>query len=257
LEDDSVRAVDFVATAAAWGWLGLTLVLFDPVLRIASLLGAEPMDRAVGLMCRVLGGSIRAGLGRLELEGLENIPPQGSYIVVSNHQSLVESFLPLWLLQHLRPRYIAKKPLGGWIPAVSFNLRRGGHCLIDREDREEALAAIAELGRRVDSGEVSALIFPEGTRSVDGRINPFKPAGLATLLQTAPRAEILPMLVHGGNHVFPRGLPRVRAGSTVRVQFWPVLVRGDSDVEETIERIRQVLTSRFAELEARFGSPPA
>lgn len=257
MEDNPVRAVDFVATAGAWGWFGLTLVVFDPVLRVARMLGAEPMDRAVGLMCRVLGGSIRAGLGRLELEGLENIPPQGSYIVVCNHQSLVESFLPFWLLRHLRPRYIAKRALGRWIPAISFNLRRGGHCLIDRTDREGALAAIAELGRRVDSGEVSAFIFPEGTRSQDGRMNPFKPAGLATLLRTAPRADILPMVVHGGNHVFPRGFPRVQAWSTVRVQFMPVLERGDSDVEETIEQIRQVLTGRFAELEARFGSPPA
>ena len=163
MEDNPVRTVDFVATAGAWGWFGLTLVVFDPVLRVARMLGAEPMDRAVGLMCRVLGGSIRAGLGRLELE-LENIPPQGSYIVVCNHQSLVESFLPFWLLRHLRPRYIAKRALGRWIPAISFNLRRGGHCLIDRTDREGALAAIAELGRRVDSGEVSAFIFPEGTR---------------------------------------------------------------------------------------------
>ncbi|NMA26473.1 MAG: hypothetical protein GX934_01755, partial [Burkholderiales bacterium] len=48
-----MRAVDFIATAAAWGCLGLTLVFFDPVLRVASLLGAEPMDRAVGLMCRL------------------------------------------------------------------------------------------------------------------------------------------------------------------------------------------------------------
>ncbi len=250
-----MRPVDLLATVGAWGWFGLTLVVFDPVLRLARILGEEPMDRAVGLMCRALGCSIRAGLGRLEIEGLENIPAQGRYIVVCNHQSLVESFLPFWLLQHLRPRYIAKRALGRWIPAISFNLRRGGHCLIDREDRERALEAIAELGRRVDSGEVSAFIFPEGTRSADGRMNPFKPAGLATLLRTAPQAAILPMVVHGGNRVFPRGLPRVQAGSTVRVQVLPLLAREGRDVEATIERIREVLAGRFAELEERFGSP--
>ena len=248
-----MRPLDLAATAGAWSWFVLTLGVFDPVLRVARLFGEESLARAASLMCRVLTGSIRAGLGRLEVQGLENVPRGARLVVVCNHQSLVESFLPFWVLDHLRPRYICKKVLGRWIPGVSYNLRRGGHCLIDRSDRQQAVEAIARLGHRVDAGEVSAVIFPEGTRSADGRMNPFKPAGLATLLRMAPRARILPMVVHGGNLVFPRGRPRVRAGSTVRVRFLPVLERQDEEVEVTIERIQAAMSACFAGLERQHG----
>lgn len=248
-----MRPLDLVATVGAWSWLTLTLLVADPFLRVAALFGERAMDRAASRMCRLLAGSIRAGLGRLELQGLENVPRGARLVVVCNHQSLVESFLPFWVLDHLRPRYISKRALGTWIPGVSYNLRRGGHCLIDREDRHQAVAAIESLGRRVEAGEVSAVIFPEGTRSADGRMNPFKPAGLSALLKAAPRAAILPMVVHGGNRVFPRGLPRVRAGSTVRVRFLPVVDRQDEDVMATIEHLQEILTGTFAEMEACYG----
>ena len=249
-----MRPRDLLATAGAWSTFALTLCAFDPVLRVARAFGEEPMDRAVSTMCRVLAGSIRAGLGRLEVEGLDRVPRNGRLLIVSNHQSLVESFLPLWFLDHLRPRYIAKRDMGRFIPAVSYNLRRAGHCLIDRGDREQALEAIEGLGRRVAAGEVSALIFPEGTRSATGQLNEFKFAGLATLLRAAPHADVLPMVVHGGNLVFPRGRPRVRAGSTVRIRLLPVLRRREEDVDPVIERVREVLTGTFEDLEARYGA---
>src|SRR6516165_8148604 len=73
-----------------------------------------------------------------------------------------------------------------WIPSVSYNLRRGGHVLIDRSDAPAALEAIRALGRRVRNGGVSAMIFPEGTRARVGDLGPFKTAGTLALLEEAP-----------------------------------------------------------------------
>ena len=61
------------------------------------------------------------------------------------------------------------------------------------------------------------------------------------------------MIVHGGNRVFPRGRPRVRAGSTVRVRLLPVLHRQGREVDEMCQRVRETLEAVFAEMEARYG----
>lgn len=246
-----MRPFDLVGTVGAWTVFAGTLFVFDPVLRIARAFGERPMDRAVSAMCRVLSWSIPAGLCRLRLEGLENVPPGGRVIVVSNHQSLVESFLPLWALDHLRPRFVAKREMASWIPAVSFNLRAAGHCLISRKDRDGSVEAIRGLGRRVAAGECSAMIFPEGTRSASGLLNRFKLAGLAALIEEAPGVPILPVVFHGGHRVFPRGKPRVRAFSTVTMRVMPAMEREERALDEFVSLVHGVLTATFAELEGR------
>lgn len=214
---------DGMATVGAWGWFGANLLVFDPILRVSSLVGPRSLERAAAVMCHSLAFSVRTGMCELRLHGQENIPPNGRVIVICNHQSLVESFVPFWLLETLRPKFVAKKVMGKWIPAVSFVLRRGGSCLIDRHNHVQALAAIADLGKRVHAGDASAMIFPEGTRSTVGKLGKFRPTGLVTLMRQAPNAAILPMVVHGGDRVFPKGRPRVQAGSVVDVSFLPLI----------------------------------
>lgn len=245
--------VDLFATVGTWSWFVLTLVVFDPVLRFSRLFGERPMDRAVSAMCRCLSWCIPLGLCRLRIEGRENAPRDGRLIVVSNHQSLVENFLPLWVLDHLRPRYVAKSSMGRWIPAVSYNLRRLGHALIDRGDRVQALAAISRLAERMKAGEISTMIFPEGTRSRTGQMSTFKRAGLAVLLDAAPDTPVLPVVFHGGNRVFPRGLPRVRAFSTVRMKVLPPVERLGRSVEEMVELLGALLRTEFEQMQAEAG----
>lgn len=244
-----MRPFDILATVGAWSVFGLTALAFDPVLRVSRQFGEGPMDRAVSVMCRCLSWSIPAGLGRLRLEGLENVPRNGRVLIISNHQSLVENFLPLWVLDHLRPRYVAKREMAKWLPSVSYNLRRAGHCLISRQDRDGSVEAIRGLGRRVVAGECSAMLFPEGTRSSTGEINPFKYAGLSALLEAAPSVPVLPVVFHGGNCIFPRGKPRVRAFSTVTMRVLPLLDR-DRPVDEMVPVIQDLLSSTFEALDA-------
>lgn len=251
-----MRPLDLLATAGAWTVFGLTVVAFDPVLRVARQFGDGPMDGAVSAMCRVLSLSIPAGLGRLRMEGLEHVPRNGRIIIVSNHQSLVENFLPLWIFDHLRPRFIAKREMAKWIPSVSYNLRAAGHCLISRKDRDGSVEAIRCLGAKVASGECSAMIFPEGTRSATGLINPFKYAGFAALLEAAPDAPVMPVVFHGGNCVFPRGKPRVRAFSTVTMRVLPPLEREDRPVDEVVGVVHKLLTATFDEIDAASRNRP-
>ena len=93
------------------------------------------------------------------------------------------------------PKFISKKELGKGIPSVSFNLRHGGALLIDRKNPKKSIQAIQDFGKRLTEKKHSAIIFPEGTRSRDGKIKPFQKAGLSTLIENMPDALVVPISI--------------------------------------------------------------
>ncbi|MBQ7529591.1 1-acyl-sn-glycerol-3-phosphate acyltransferase [bacterium] len=241
-----MKIFNFLATVSAWSVFVFFVLLFDPILRISSLFGQKSIEKVMQIFCHCLSWSIWAGFCKLKIEGKENIPNRGGLIIVGNHQSLVESFLPFDLLYKLRPKYVAKQVLGRWIPSISFVLRNGGHCLIDRKDHERALNSITQLGKKIDSEGISTIIFPEGTRSLQGDLQNFKTGGLNALLEEAPQAPILIMLIHNGTKIFPKGLPRVEAGSTVTVKFLPLIERDNfNSNQEIIEHIHKTMSEEY------------
>lgn len=139
------------------------------------------------------------------------IPQDRPLIIVTNHQSMYDIPPIIWYMRKHHPKFVSKKELGKGIPSVSFNLRHGGSALIDRKDGAQALTEIAKLGQYIEKYNRSAVIFPEGTRSRDGNPKPFKPAGLKTLLKSAPSAWIVPISINNSWKLvkfgkFPMGL---------------------------------------------------
>ncbi len=140
-----------------------------------------------------------------------DIPTDKPLIITTNHQSMYDIPPIIWYMRKHHPKFVSKKELGKGIPSVSFNLRHGGSVLIDRKDAKQALQQIAVLGQYIETHNRSAVIFPEGTRSRDGRPKPFKPMGLKTLLQNAPSALVVPISINNSWKLlrygkFPMGL---------------------------------------------------
>ncbi|MCB0343709.1 MAG: 1-acyl-sn-glycerol-3-phosphate acyltransferase [Bdellovibrionales bacterium] len=149
-----------------------------------------------------LNFSIRATLSRvlgmkLSVERFGEIPAGVPLIILSNHQAIFDVTLLHTLFSKWKPRFIAKKELGRGIPGVSFNMRRGGHALIDRTNPQQALNEIQRLGFDVADRRCAAVIFPEGTRAKRGKLKPFRHAGISMLLQTCPHAYIVPVTIDG------------------------------------------------------------
>src|SRR5439155_1353365 len=182
----------WAGTAAFLPVFAAVLLVFDPAQRIARLFGQRPQEYVAGALQMALVAAFRLCGTRLAVERAPGFVPGRSYVVVSNHQSMFDIALLGTLLFRSFPKYISKRSLGRWIPSVSFNLRRGGHVLIDRGDAASALATIGELGRRVQAGGVSAVIFPEGTRSRAGELREFRRAGTLALLEAAPDVPGVP-----------------------------------------------------------------
>ncbi len=156
----------------------------------------------------------------VDAAGIEALTPGRTYIFVSNHQSIYDipilfSTLPYQL------RIIAKQSLGR-IPFLGWHLRRTGHLLVDRRspDRSGIFRQWSEL---VSKG-LSLIVFPEGTRSIDGRVARFKAGSF--LLAIEAGLPVVPLAISGSRHVMLRNRLMVKPGKVSVVVRPPIETGG-------------------------------
>lgn len=144
---------------------------------------------------------------KVSVRGLEHIAPGGPYLYMVNHQSMFDI---LSLLAHLpvQFRWLAKKELFH-IPVFGYAMARAGYISIDRSDRRAAHKSLLEAAQRI-AGGVSVVIFPEGSRSMDGQIQPFKAGGFHLAIRSG--RPIVPVVICGAREVMPKGKLRIRPG---------------------------------------------
>ncbi len=177
---------------------------------------------------------------RVKVGGLEHLDKERPYIYMSNHQGSYDIFALLSCLP-VQFRWIAKKELFA-IPILGWAMGAANYISIDRSGRRGALESIERAARKIKGG-VSVVIFPEGTRSRDGSIQPFKRGGFTLALKSG--VPIIPITINGSRDVMARDSMRVRPGE-IRVsvdraiQTTPFSLRERNvlmeKVRETIER---------------------
>jgi 1-acyl-sn-glycerol-3-phosphate acyltransferase len=129
----------------------------------------------------------------------------------------------MWYLRKHHTKFVSKKELGRGIPSVSYNLRHGGSVLIDRNNPRQALPAMMEFGRYIEATKRAAVIFPEGTRSIDGRPKPFKTKGLEVLLKKVPSALVVPITVNNSWKMLRYGKFPMGIGNHIKFTVHPPL----------------------------------
>ncbi len=242
------KIVDWAFTIPFLILFGLTLAIFEPIARIARLFGLRPMEVTMGIMQRILLMVFRVGGTRLHVERSPLVEPRRGYIIVSNHQSMFDVPIFGGLLFSNYPKYVSKKELGRWLPSVSFNLTHGGNALIDRTDPVQARAAIRELGEAAEERNVAVVIFPEGTRSRDGRLKTFRVGGIKELLQAAPTLPVVPATIDGAWELLKHKMFPIPFGTRVKVRFSEPLHRQDGEsADDLVERARQVIEGTLLE----------
>jgi 1-acyl-sn-glycerol-3-phosphate acyltransferase len=176
---------------------------------------------------------------RVQVTGLDRLVPGRTYVFVSNHQSIYDIPILFWSLPY-QLRIIAKESLGNF-PFLGWHLRRTGHMLVDR--RRPDRAAIFEWASRLTSRGLSLIVFPEGTRSADGRVARFK--GGSFLLALEAGLPVVPLSVIGSRHVMLKGRLATYPGDVRLVVHAPIDTSGlaGTDPKEFAERIRQVIQS--------------
>lgn len=247
-----LRIVDWITTIPTLLAFVLTLALGDIAARIARLFGLRAMEVAVGIAQRALIWTFRISGVRLTVERPPSVLARRGYIFLSNHQSLFDVPIFGGLLFSNYPKYVAKKELGKWIPLISFNLRQGGNVIIDRGNKIEAVRAISDFARTCQERDVSAVIFPEGTRSRDGNIQEFRKAGTVVLLDAAPKMAVVPTAIDGSWKLLTNKMFPIPFGTKVRIRFGEPIEREAADdagaiIEASREQISRTLDEWRAE----------
>jgi 1-acyl-sn-glycerol-3-phosphate acyltransferase len=134
----------------------------------------------------------------LTVEGLDRLDPQSQYLFVVNHQSNFDIPVLVQALPQFQLRWIAKRELLR-IPFFGWALWAAKHIAVDRADSQRMAAGI------------SVVVFPEGTRSLDGKLLPFKRGGFLLALKT--KTPIVPVTINGTGKLLGRGEWRVRPGA--------------------------------------------
>jgi 1-acyl-sn-glycerol-3-phosphate acyltransferase len=130
------------------------------------------------------------------------------------------------------------------VPFLGWGCAAIGHIFIDRRNSARAIASL-EAAKSHLTGGVSVLLFPEGTRSDDGRLLPFKKGGFTIARQLD--LPILPVSITGSNGILPKACLFPRPG-TVRVRFHPAIVPSDfPDTAELIDKVRAEIETGLAQ----------
>ena len=187
----------------------------------------------------------------IEARGLEHVPT-GSVVYASNHQSLID-ILVLGATLPEDFKWAAKRSLMN-VPVIGWHLRLAGHVPVDRQAGRDAAIAVTEAFESVLQREQRLLVFPEGTRSADGRLKPFKSGAF----RAAVRADrpVLPVAIDGTFALLSRHEADMeeRDDRRVHVRIGAPLEadRGlseDDRVEELRERTHGVVASMLGEIE--------
>ena len=187
-------------------FFGLILLVFHPVQVIAyNVFGKKAHRDTVIALNMCLTYSLYFLFSRVKFINKHRIPENVPLILVANHQSTYDIPPIFWYLRKTYPNFVSKIELGKGIPSVSYNLRKGESVLINRKDSRQALQTLQAFGDRVEEKNLTAVIFPEGTRSRTGIPKPFRENGLRMMVKRAPSSYVVPISINNSWKLVKKG----------------------------------------------------
>ena len=235
---------------SAWSWavLVIIIIVWTPLVFLVWLVTA-PFDKgryAAGYLFRKLTVVHQrlTPMWKFRTSGELPTDKRRPYVVVANH----ESFVDMLLISHLpiEMKWLSKETFFK-IPLVGWMMRMAGDVKVVRGDRTSGAAALRACHDRLQK-KVSVMIFPEGTRTADGSLGPFKDGAFRLAIESG--APILPLVVHGTRSALRKH--DWRFGDTeaeVRV-LQPIPTEGltEADIPVLRERVRDMIAGEIEEM---------
>lgn len=235
-----LRTLFYYLTFFPFTLLGIVLAL------LAALVGGENAlhcsNRLWARGCLWLGGV------RLVVEGVEHLPAAGPVVYMANHQGNFD--IPaLFAALPVQFRWLAKAELFR-IPLFGLTMRVAGYIPVERQDRRLAVQSMQLAAQRVAAG-ASIMIFPEGTRSPDGALLPFKKGGFILALQA--QAPIVTIAIDGSAALMVKSSLRIRSGE-IRIRIFPAIPTTGLGMKDR-DRLMQEVAARMASALAPAAGP--
>ncbi len=198
-----------------------SLLVVDPLIILSTIVCGsisivvsffDPSGQAQNGIARTWARSILVFAGvRVKVEGLEKLNPQAGYVFVSNHLSYMDTPVVLGRIPG-QFRFLAKKGLFQ-IPFLGTHLKRAGHIPVPLDDPRASIRALTRAAEVIREHGISLLIFPEGGRSIDGMLQPFKEG--AAYIAIKAKAPLVPIALIGTRHVMAMGSATIHRGAVV------------------------------------------
>jgi 1-acyl-sn-glycerol-3-phosphate acyltransferase len=188
---------------------------------------------------------LRMGGISLNVEGLENIDARQQYIFMVNHQSNVDIPVIVQSLARFQLRWIAKKELLR-VPFFGWAMWATKHITVDRSDSQDAVKSLQRAKEKLAAG-ISVVVFPEGTRSSNGKLLRFKKGGFMLAVQANTR--IVPVTISGSRGLLPSGAWKLRSGTIEVFVDEPVAVDGyrAGNLRLLSDRVRETIAAHLHE----------
>lgn len=230
-----------VRTIFVWSCIVMATLILGVLVLITY-----PFDRKgrIGHGCARLWGRIAllANGVKVKVEGLEKIKGKGPFIFMSNHQGSYDIFALLGYLP-FHFKWLAKKELFS-IPFLGWTMSAAGYIRLDRQGTRETVEAMNQAAQRIRDG-MSVVLFPEGSRSPDGLIQPFKKGGFTLAMKS--KVPIVPLSIAGSREIMPKdrltasaGEIRIRVGDPIETE--PYSIR---DRTVLMERVSETIKKNF------------
>jgi 1-acyl-sn-glycerol-3-phosphate acyltransferase len=203
----------------------------------------DQKGKVVHYYARIWGKiALLANRVKVRIEGMEHLKGKGPYIFMSNHQGSYDIFVLLNCLP-FQFKWLAKKELFS-IPFFGWTMAAAGYIRIDREGSRETVKAMDEAAQKIRDG-MSVVIFPEGSRSLDGSIQPFKKGGFTLAIKS--KVPIVPIAIAGSREIMPKdrltaasGEIRMRMGDPIETQNYSL-----KDRKFLMEKVNETISKNF------------
>ncbi len=243
-----------------WTSVGFLILLWLPVLAVSRLFETDPVRYRTGFLFRKLGKTMTLvnPAWKLHVSGESIANPRNPYVVVCNHQSLADipliSNLP-WEMKWMGKQELFTLPFIGWMMKLS------GDIPVDRKSARSGVTAFSKAKQYLEQ-RCSVMMFPEGTRTQDGRVRPFSDG--AFHLAISAGVPILPLVIEGSRNCIPKNSWKFGEPADIQLKVLPPVDTSSftlTDVPQLRNSVRNAIVRQIAEWRslppsAIDGTPP-
>ena len=229
-----------------WFTTAILILAWLPLLAIRRLFDRDPVLYQTGFLFRKLGKALTKvnPAWRLHISGETISDPRHPYVVVSDHQSMADipliSNLP-WEMKWMGKQELFKLPIIGWMMSLS------GDISVDRKNARSGAQAIIKAQRYLEQ-KCSVIIFPEGTRTLDGRVRQFTDGAFHLAIRA--KVPVLPVVIEGSRDCIPKNSWKFGKPSDIYLKILPPIETaslGIQDVQALRDRVRTAIMEQIAE----------
>jgi 1-acyl-sn-glycerol-3-phosphate acyltransferase len=237
-----------------WGFFvlsSLVLVVFAAIIRLVTF-GFDP-NRKILQKFSCFWASLYLWVNPFwsaRIYGLENVDRKKPYVMVSNHQSMADILVVFHSFLHFK--WVSKKELFK-LPILGWNMRLNGYIPIERGDEKSREKCLALCRKWLEKGS-SVFFFPEGTRSIDGKMKLFKPGAFRVALET--NTDILPMVIRGSREAIPKHSLLLHGKSLMELWILPPIATTNIAGESLDERSKRLANLVFENIQTFLERSP-